>query len=200
MQGDFQQPSQQESEKRVSTRDTLPRFKYHPDPLATGSVRASDTECVCCDEARGYIYVGPAYAVEEYDKEICPWCIADGRAHAELDVTFSDDAGVGGGQWDEVPEAVVAEVTCRTPGFSGWQQEQWWTHCGDAAAFIGAAGRRELETFGDEAVEAIRDSTAISDEREWRRFFAALDKDGSPRAYMFRCLRCGALGGYQDCD
>jgi len=24
---------------------------------------------------------------------------------------------------------VVEEVAYRTPGFSGWQQERWWTHC-----------------------------------------------------------------------
>ena len=29
------------------------------------------------------------------------------------------------------------------------------------------------------------------------RFFAALDKDGSPTAYMFRCIHCGEL---KDCD
>ena len=28
----------------------------------------------------------------------------------------------------------------------------------------------------------------------------ALDKEGSPTAYMFRCRKCGQLGGYQDCD
>ncbi len=32
---------------------SLPTFKYHPDPLATGSVIESNVECVCCGQARG---------------------------------------------------------------------------------------------------------------------------------------------------
>lgn len=101
----------------------LPQFKYHPDPIATGSVVRSETTRVCCREARGYIYAGPAYAEEEYEECICPWCIADGSAHQKLDVSFSDEVGVGGGgSWSAVSEDVVAEVAYRTPGFNGWQQ------------------------------------------------------------------------------
>lgn len=179
----------------------LPKFKYHPDPVVTGSVEESDTECVCCGEARGFIYSGPVYAVEEYDQCICPWCIADGSAHDKLEASFTDDAGIGGyGMWDEVPEEVVEEVANRTPGFSGWQQEQWWTHCGDAAQFIGRAGRKELKALGDPAIVAIQESTGLSDGPEWDHFLASLEKEGSPTAYMFRCRKCGQLGGYQDCD
>lgn len=122
---------------------TLPRFTYHPDPIATGSVIASPTVCVSCHQARGYVYTGPVYAEEEYDAEICPWCIADGSASARLDASFTDDEGIGGGgEWDEVPEAVVEEVARRTPGFSAWQQEKWWTHCGDAGQSLAVPGRR----------------------------------------------------------
>jgi len=79
----------------------LPRFTYHPDPIATGGVVAADTPCVCCGESRGYVYAGPVYAEEEYGHEICPWCIADGSAHERLGVIFSDEEGVGGGgEWD----------------------------------------------------------------------------------------------------
>jgi uncharacterized protein CbrC (UPF0167 family) len=104
----------------------LPTFKYHPDPLATGSVIKSDAECVCCGEARGYVYAGPVYAEEEYEQSICPWCIADGSAHDDLGATFTDEDGIGGhGEWDDVQQDVIDEVAHRTPGFTGWQQEQW---------------------------------------------------------------------------
>jgi len=179
----------------------LPAFKYHPDPVATGHVVESTTTCVCCREARGYIYTGPVYAVGEYHQRICPWCIADGSAHERLGASFTDEAGIGGYEmWDEVPEDVIEEVAHRTPGFNGWQQEQWWTHCGDAAEFIGRAGRRELEALGPQAIASIRESAGLPDGPNWDRFFAALDKDGSRTAYMFRCRKCGQLGGYQDCD
>jgi len=180
---------------------TLPTFKYHPDPVVTGNIVESDTECCCCGKARGYIYTGPVYAIEEYDECICPWCIADGSAQEKLDASFTDEDGIGGGgEWDDVPEDVIEEVAYRTPGFSGWQQERWWTHCGDAGQFLGRAGRKELEAFGPEAITAIQDSTGLDAGPEWDRFLAALDKDGSPTAYVFRCTKCGTLGGYQDCD
>ncbi|HEY2786698.1 MAG TPA: CbrC family protein [Fimbriiglobus sp.] len=179
----------------------LPTFKYHPDPLATGSMEESDTECACCGKVRGFIYTGPVYAVEEYDQCICPWCIADGSAHEKLEASFTDDAGIGGGgMWDEVPDEVIEEVAFRTPGFSGWQQEQWWTHCGDAAQFIGRAGKKELKALGQQAIEAIQDSVGLSDGPEWEEFLGTLNKEGSPTAYMFRCRKCSQLGGYQDCD
>src|SRR5690242_14338438 len=181
--------------------EALPKFKYHPEPMRTGSVEKSAAKCVCCGQARGFIYTGPVYSVEEYDQCICPWCIADGSAHEKLEASFTDDAGIGGGgMWDEVSEAVTEEVAFRTPGFSGWQQEQWWTHCGDAAQFIGRAGKKELKALGPQAIAAIQDSAGLSDGPEWEGFFAALDKEGSPTAYMFRCRKCGQLGGYQDCD
>jgi len=40
----------------------LPKFKYHPDPIATGSVAESENICACCEQARGYIYSGPVYS------------------------------------------------------------------------------------------------------------------------------------------
>ena len=179
----------------------LPTFKYHPDPVVTGSVIESDTKCVCCGKARGYIYAGPVYTCKEYYQCICPWCIADGSAHKKLGASFTDELGIGGGAiGDEIPQTVIEEVAYRTPGFSGWQQEQWWTHCGDAAQFIGRAGREELEALGPEAKAAIQASAGLSDGPEWDEFFAALDKEGSPTAYLFRCSKCGRLGGYQDCD
>lgn len=180
--------------------EALPTFRYHPDPIATGSTEASGTECVVCKRERGYIYTGPVYSEEELGDLICPWCIADGTAHELFDAEFTDMASIGGGdQWEEVPEAVAEEVAYRTPGFSGWQQERWFTHCADAAAFLGVVGHEELEEIGAEAVEAIRKEADLSG-REWECYYKALDKEGSPTAYIFRCLHCGAYGGYSDCD
>ena len=114
----------------------LPFFKYHPSPLSTGAIRELDAVCRCCDKARGFMYCGPVYCVEEVT-DVCPWCIADGSAHAKWDAEFTDSAGVGGyGKWCGVPCEVVDEVAYRTPGFSTIQQARWWTHCGDAAEFL----------------------------------------------------------------
>src|SRR3954469_21359716 len=113
----------------------LPVFRYHPDSVGTGNAQQSNQECVCCGEQRGLIYVGPVFAEDELNEALCPWCIADGSAHERFDAEFTDAASVGLG-WEDVPQKVVEEVSFRTPGFSGWQQERWFTHCGDAAEFL----------------------------------------------------------------
>jgi len=178
--------------------DTLPTFRYHPDPIGTGSIVASDTACRACGRVRGFIYTGPAYAEEELAESLCPWCIADGTAAAKFAATFVDGDGVGDyGSWDSVTPAVVEEVTQRTPAFSGWQQERWWTHCHDAAEFLGVAGRRELEDHWPDAIPAIRAEAGYGDS-DWADYFAALDRQHGPTAYVFRCRHCGQLGGYSD--
>jgi uncharacterized protein len=138
----------------------LPAFKYHPDPLASGSVILSNAVCACCKRARGFIYSGPVYGPDV--DHLCPWCIADGTAHAQFGVSFTDEAGIGGYRdWDAVPQDVIETVAYRTPGFSGWQQEQWWTHCGDAGMFLGAMGRMEMEAVGEPAFAALQDNDTV---------------------------------------
>ena len=178
--------------------DELPTFKYHPFPLEMGSIEPSDTECKSCGRVRDFVYVGPVYALDELDGQICPWCIADGSAHRNLDAEFTDPSGVGGyGQWDKVSEAVIQEVAYRTPGFTGWQQERWFTHHDDAAAFLGCAGRKELIERWSEAIESIKEEAGLDGE-EWENYFQAMHIDHGPTAYVFRCLHCGEYGGYSD--
>ena len=179
----------------------LPNFKYHPDPIATGSIIPSEVECKCCDERRGFVYVGPIFSVEELSECICPWCIADGSAHEKFDAEFTDASGIGGySQPAVIPKAAVEEVAFRTPGFSGWQQEHWMTCCGDAAAFVGRAGRAELEHEWPDAVASIQQEYGGDDGEDWQSYWSALDKNGSPSAYVFRCLHCGKHLGYSDCN
>jgi len=178
--------------------EPLPEFRYHPDPVATGSVVASDRPCRCCGRARGYIYTGPVYAEEELEQALCPWCIADGAAHAKFGAEFTDANSVGDqGEWPAVPDEVVVAVSQRTPGFSGWQQERWFSCCDDAAAFLGSMGRVDLERLGAEAIAAVKAECGY-DGKEWSEYFAELNRDFGPTAYLFRCLHCGRLGGYSD--
>ncbi|MBL9130358.1 MAG: CbrC family protein [Verrucomicrobiaceae bacterium] len=178
---------------------SLPEFRYHPDPRKTGSVEASETECLCCGTARGYIYTGPVFCEEEVRDEICPWCIADGSAHEKFDAEFTDSAGVTGYDRSiQVPQSVIEEVAFRTPGFTGWQQEHWLTCCGDAAAFLGHAGRAELEQTWPDAIPAVRAECGYDDD-EWDGYFAAMHKDSGPTAYVFQCLHCQKLLAYSDC-
>jgi uncharacterized protein CbrC (UPF0167 family) len=115
----------------------VPTFKYHPSPFASGALKDSDHVCECCGVARGYMYEGPVYCVAEVHR-ICPWCIADGFAHAKWDAEFTDaEFRDSYGEHVEVPREVWEEVLQRTPGVVGALQDvSWWVHCGEPAEFL----------------------------------------------------------------
>ena len=172
---------------RVSDQVGLPWFTYHPDPLKTGSVEASEARCVCCGRERGYIYVAPVYAAEKLTSQLCPWCIADGSAAERFGATYSDghsliQAGV--------PEAVIEEVTQRTPGFHSWQGEDWKACCGDACEFHGQASRAHLLALDASALEHFLSLTHWTPE-QWTEFVSDVYEPGSsPAIYHFACRKC----------
>jgi len=176
----------------------LPVFKYHPDPMATGSIASSADVCPICGKCRGFAYQIIPYGTRELEN-ICPWCIADGSAHDRFGVEFTapEDVGVYNG-WEKVSMEIIEEVAFRTPGFASWQQEHWFTHCGDAALFIGPMGKKELELAGSEAIEVIRQESGQQG-AHWEYYFSALDRNHTATAYLFRCRHCGQLGGFSDC-
>jgi uncharacterized protein CbrC (UPF0167 family) len=167
----------------------LPAFRYNPDPIASGSVKASDAICVCCKHAKGYVYAGPVYAEADYEETICPWCIADGSAHELLDATFVDTEALS----DSVPADVIVEITTRTPGYASWQAEQWPTCCADGTAFLKPVGieeiRRDHYQWEGFLMEHIVHKMGISGGSA-RRLLESLNKDHGPTAYAFQCLHC----------
>jgi uncharacterized protein CbrC (UPF0167 family) len=86
----------------------LPNFKYHPDPIATGSLKPSDAECLCCGQKRGFIYAGPVYSIANLRSCLCPWCIASGAAHEKFEAEFTSSYDI-----HDVPAQVVEEVAHR---------------------------------------------------------------------------------------
>jgi uncharacterized protein len=166
---------------------SIPAFTYHPDPLATGSVKASDTACRCCGQARGYIYTGSVYAPGSYRDCICPWCIADGSAAQKFEAMFSDDHPLAQAG---VPNEVIEEVTRRTPGYNSWQQEVWLSCCGDACEFHGDAPCAELQDFKGDALARTLAAWEWR-ERDWPQFVQHYEPGGNPAVYKFRCRHCG---------
>lgn len=177
---------------------TLPSFRYHPDPVATGSIEARDITCVCCGQVRGYVYVGPVYAEADLEEEICPWCISTGLAHDQLGVEFTDIDAIGDYEPSMVGTDVREEIAYRTPGFNGWQQERWLVHCEDACVFLGPAGKEELEAYADRGLIDLLRADIGMDEIKFRDYFKTLSKRAGPTAYVFRCLHCGKYQGYSD--
>lgn len=168
---------------------TLPQFRYHPDPLRSGSIEVSQTECRCCGRPRGYIYTGPVYAEEELDEAICPWCIADGSAAKQFEAQFVDEEALS----TDASEDVYEELSRRTPGYNSWQNEQWPVCCEDATAFLGAVGiaelRRDFREWEGAMLNHILYEMKISG-RAALNMLESLHKDKGPTAYLFECLHC----------
>lgn len=183
----------------------LPVFKYFPDPVGAGSIEESSAACVCCNAVRGYIYVRTPFATGDYNSKLCPWCIADGSASKLIGGVFSSVLGLGGEleQWDEVSADVVDEVTRRTPGFWTLQNDQWYTHCGDAAVFLGHINEEQLIAKGQEVtrdfIECLGEES-YEDFLEWgtTELLHMMKDGGEGQGYLFRCRHCGKHGGFVD--
>lgn len=176
----------------------FPSFKYHPDPIASGSVEAREITCACCGEVKEYVYVGPVYAEADLEEAICPWCISTGLAHDKFGAEFTDIDAIGDYSITSIPMGVREEIAFRTPGFNGWQQERWLVHCDDANAFLGPAGRHELEALADHGlIDSLRADSGM-DESNFREYLDTMNKQTGPTAYVFRCLHCGQYKGYSD--
>lgn len=172
---------------------SLPTFKYHPDPIATGAIKKSEVLCECCGRARGFVYTSGLYCQEEVEA-ICPWCIADGSAAEKFGGTFCDDfpltkAGLA--------KEIIDEVSHRTPGFNSWQQEVWLCCCNDACEFHGDLPAAELKTMDIEAV-----SKAFQGKRptvsQLENFRKHCRPGGNPAVYKWVCRHCGRSQLYAD--
>lgn len=183
---------------------SFPIFKYFADPIGCGSFIESGNVCVSCHLARGYVYAISPYAPNDHDEEICPWCISDGSAAKLIDGKFNSTEGIGGfGAWDNVSNAVVEDVSLKTPGFAGIQDEQWFTHCADAAQFVGYATTERLLALGPKVVseflESLGEGNTYEDFVEFGdETLDRMSEDGPAQGYLFKCLHCGCHGGYVD--
>jgi len=164
----------------------LPAFAYHPDPVATGSIMRSADVCERCRQARGYVYTGPTYSMDEVEF-LCPWCIADGSAAAAFRAEFTTADGAPA----DVPDTVLDAVLRRTPGFAGWQQERWLFHCSDGAEFRGRIGYHDAT-----ALPGVIESITADDWSE--DVLRHMSPDGDLTGYLFRCRQCGTFLAYAD--
>ncbi len=183
----------------MDEKPSLPTFKYYPDPLADGIVKAEpDKPCLGCNRIRGWIYTGPFYTEKDFilDESLCPWCIADGTAARKFSATFND-----AGMMEDVSQAIMEEIEQRTPGFHTWQDNGWLVCCHDVAAFLGVAGSAELQKNFPKAIPAVkkhlREDYDLSGD-DLQEFFDSLTKDDQPTAYVFQCLHCQRYLAYVD--
>lgn len=187
---DSEQALEQEKLKSLD----LPFFKYHPNPLATGAFTQAQyaVVCDCCGCSTHIYYDGPFYAIDDINY-LCPNCIASGAAAKKFDGAFQDDCCL---ESEVLDAEKVDELIHRTPGYSGWQQEYWRSHCGDFCAFIGYVGAAELKALG--VLDEVLDDPQWSEEE--KDLIKTSVNGGSLQCYLFKCLHCGKHMVWMDCD
>ncbi|WNO69467.1 CbrC family protein [Streptomyces sp. AM2-3-1] len=171
----------------------LPFFRYHPEPVTTGADTASGEVCVCCGQARGWIYTASFYTQQDVPGRICPWCIADNGAAERFNGEFADAYSLDGVSWE-----VLQEVTRRTPSFHAWQDPRWLVHCQDAAAYVGKVGYTKLAAH-PEALEQLRTEIRLDgwhDAQQREQFLQSLGHGAT--AMLFKCTVCGTHLAYTD--
>lgn len=174
----------------------LPEFTYHPDPVATGNVEASESPCICCGQKRELIYTGPVYAEKDYKKCICPWCIATGSAAEKLGASFSDVHSL---LQKEIAPEIIEEIRIRTPGYSSWQGEHWLCHCNDACEFHGDASFEDVRNASSETKEHWMRENNLGED-EWLDLTEDYRPQGDPAIYKFKCRHCGLILFGWDCS
>ncbi len=165
-----------------------PKFRYHPDPVASKVLIPSKGKCPCCGTAGGWTYVGPFYALEEVEG-LCPWCIASGSAHARFDMEFGLAYALEPGADDRAKK----ELLTRTPSYFVAQEEPWPVHCGDFCAVL---VRLEPELYDRYRNEIQSDLAIIKQRLEIERdeLEEYLQMEASPLwAQLFKCLTCDVL-------
>jgi len=176
--------------------DALPTFRFHPAPEQSGAVERSPASCRACGRARGWIYTGPCYGETDLDDELCPWCIADGTAHAKFGASFHDMA------WPEDTAAADRdEIEQRTPGFATFNPFDWPACCGAPMAYLEPAGigevrarHRELE---GQLMATIVHELGVSGGAA-RTLLESLHRDHSPSVHVFGCIRCDTRRAHID--
>jgi|SRR5690606_7321712 len=176
--------------------EALPTFRFHPDPVRSGSVARSDVLCEACGRTRGWAYAGPCHAETELDGRLCPWCIADGTAHARFDVTFHDVVLPA-----DVDPGIADEIEQRTPGFATFQPIDWPACCGVPMGYVEPCGiaevrARHAQLEGELMATIVHDlgrSGAAA-----RRMLESLRRDDAPCVHVFACAACGARRGQID--
>lgn len=174
--------SKQKNERPNMTE--FPTFKYNPNSIELGIFKKEKTTCPVCGQDRDYTYTGPFYSRDDVGG-ICPWCIKDGSAAKKYDGEFQDAASC-----DPVDKKeYLTELTTMTPGYSGWQQERWLSHCGDFCALKNYVGWAEIKHLKDELkddLSEIKVEYGLTQE-ELEKY---LVNNSGMQGYLFQCLHC----------
>ncbi len=162
-------------------------FKYHFDPIQTGHAKKMDFNCVFCHQVSQYAYQGPC-ATQDKEAPVCFECIKNGVVAEKFDLKFNWFNG----DADKIDPAEIEKLEKRTPGYSGWQQPFWLTHCNQIAQFQGNFSVEELLERFDELKFDIKENFERMNDDELLDIIQCPDRlrVNNPAFFKFQFLVC----------
>ncbi len=165
----------------------LPLFRYHPDPISTGSIKPSHEPCVCCGKNTGFKYTAALHGRHRPGRVACVPGVLPAVRLRLSSIVFSDESPlVRAG----MPRAIVLEVSRRTPCYNCWQQDVWAACCQDGCVFHGDASVSELLSLKGEELAEVQREWSISSIRR-AAFVKQYVPGGGIAVYRFDCRHCG---------
>lgn len=174
---------------------SIPKFKYHPDPIKTGSIKLEKIVCTVCGKESNCTYGGPFYSRTDIGK-VCPNCIADGSAAKKYDCEFTTISEVDDNDESEDEDKLISddkidELFHRTPGFYGIQETGWLRHCGDFCEFLGGVSWDNIVELGIEKEIESDYLDTYKDGVDFEEVKQSLKIGGYIGGFLFHCPKCG---------
>lgn len=180
--------------KKIYNRNLVPKFKYHPNPLKTGSIVSKKIDCSSCGKKSNYSYEGPFYSQDTLSG-ICPYCIASGFAAKKYNGEFTTTY-----QCEVNNDVKKDELLHKTPGFNSAQEGHWLSHCDDFCEFLGEVSWNEIVRLGIEKEIEEDYKENYPEEFDFQDVKHSLEIGGCIAGYLFRCLHCKKYRLYVDAD
>ena len=156
-------------------------FKYHPNIYDDDILIKKEGVCQCCGK-KVDSYIEQIYTASDVDC-ICLKCVSDGSAAIKYDGAFIAWA-------EDIPDSEKRdELFMRTPGYLGWQGENWLACCDDYCEYLGRVGIEEINNMLD-GEEILNEYFSREDSYSKEDVIGYLHKDGDMSGYLFRCLHC----------
>lgn len=175
----------------------LPFFRFHSEPIKTGSLIQKNHLCECCGTFAYYKYTGPFYSRRAVDS-LCPVCIANGLAARKYDGHFVDPFSVKQSHGQPISQEMLDELTCRTPGFHGAQQEIWFCFDGIPGVYLGDFNCKPENFMTEEFWEQVCQTNEMWHERNWFDDMRKFSMTGSVSLHVFKALDSETRSAYFD--
>lgn len=162
------------------------RFRYHPFPIADGTLNIGEETCAICRQKKGIYYIDPAdrddLGVGKKKRILCPHCIQEKRENLFFNLAghFRSINGDREVYWGGLPF-----------WNQGLDTSFWAIHCNHLAIYLGELEPEDLVPLHDEILSTwnwhVLNPYADMDPAETLGRF---DR-GELKAYLFKCAKCG---------